>query len=151
VVGYGGGVARLIGRCRELHVTDMRSRDSFQTVVIDEDIGYFPTEVFVHFESENEKVLGSADAVSITGSSLVNGTFDELAGYARNARLVSVYGASSSLVPDVLFGRGVHAVQSYRLTDPSAFEAGMLNERSMEPVMQRTQKSQTLCSPEMKV
>ncbi|MBN2238855.1 MAG: hypothetical protein JW712_03700 [Dehalococcoidales bacterium] len=151
MVGYGGGVPNLIGKAKEVHVTDMRSRDEFQTLIIDDSVTYYPTEVFVHTEPENREVLENATAIAITGSSLVNGTFKELAGYAKNARLVTMYGASSSVVPDVLFKYGVHAVQSYILTDPTAFEEGMKNERSMEPVVHRTQKSQLMCSPHMKL
>jgi uncharacterized protein (DUF4213/DUF364 family) len=151
MVGYGGGVPNLIGKCREVHVTDMRPRDEFQTLIIDDAVTYYPTEVIVHTEPENKEVLENATAIAITGSSLVNGTFKELAGYAKNARLVTTYGASASVVPDVLFKYGVDAVQSFILTDPAAFEDGMINERSMEPVVHRTQKSQMMCSPRMAI
>jgi uncharacterized protein (DUF4213/DUF364 family) len=147
VVGYGGGIKRLLGKCRELHVTDMRSREDFQTVLITgEGIGFAPEEVCIHSKDENRDVLGKATAVAITGSALVNGTFDLLLSYAKNARLVTVYGGSAGIIPDVLFANGVHMVHSSRISDPDAFERGMLNDMNMEAVMQSTQKQQTIRS-----
>ncbi len=139
LVGYGGMVSRLRGRCRELHVTDMRPRWEFQALVIADSIAYNPDWVQVHEPGDNEEILGKADAVAITGSSLVNGTFADLLGFARKARLVGVYGASAGFIPDVLFERGVHLVQAHRISDPERFEEGMLEEMSLEAVVQRTQ------------
>jgi uncharacterized protein (DUF4213/DUF364 family) len=148
VVGYGGGIKRLLGKCRELHVTDMRPREDFQTVLVTgEGIGFVPRESIIHAKEENENVLGRATAVAITGSALVNGTFDELLSYAKNARLVSVYGGSAGIIPDVLFENGVHMVHSSRISDPNAFERGMMYDMNMEAVMQSTQKQQTIRFP----
>jgi len=144
-VGFGGGIKRLLGKCRELHVTDMRPREDFQTVLVsDSGIGFVPTELIVHPKTENRDVLGRATAVAITGSALVNGTFDELLGYVKNARLVTVYGGSAGMIPDVFFASGVHMVHSSRISDPEAFERGMIYDMNMEAVMQATQKQQTI-------
>jgi len=145
VVGYGGGIKRLIGKCRETHVTDLRPPEHFQTMLItDKKIGFVPAEATIHSEEENEEVLRRATAISITGSALVNGTFDELLQYAQKARLLTVYGASAGMIPDVLFERGVHMVYSSRISDPAAFERGMIYDLNMEAVMQSTQTQQTI-------
>jgi uncharacterized protein (DUF4213/DUF364 family) len=144
VVGYGGGVSRLLGRCKELHVTDMRSRDQFQTMLIDRDVKWCPEEVYIHTESENEAVLGRATIVSITGSSLVNGTFADLLRFAGKARMVVMYGASVGFIPDVLFERGVDYIHSHRMTDPEGFEKGLIKELNMERVLQSTQTMQAI-------
>jgi uncharacterized protein (DUF4213/DUF364 family) len=144
VVGYGGGVSRLLGKCRELHVTDMRSRGAFQTLLIDHEVKWCPGGVFIHSEKENKGVLSNATIVSITGSSLVNGTFEELLSYTAKARLVVMYGASVGFIPDVLFERGVDYIHSHRLTDPEGFEAGLINELNMERVLQTTQTMQAI-------
>jgi len=147
VVGYGGGIKRLIGKCRELHVTDLRPSEQFQTMLITENkIGFVPEETTIHSDEDNKEVLGRATAVSITGSSLVNGTFDELLRYAKNAHLVTVYGGSVGMIPDVLFERGVHMVYSSRISDPHAFERGMIYDMNMEAVMRSTQTQQTIRS-----
>jgi uncharacterized protein (DUF4213/DUF364 family) len=144
VVGYGGGISRLLGKCRELHVTDMRPRESFQTMLIDRHVSWCPEKVIIHSEKENKEVLSKATIVSITGSSLVNGTFEELLGYAQNARLVVMYGASAGFIPDVLFEHGIDYIHSHRLTDPKRFEAGLINELNMERVLQSTQQMQAV-------
>jgi uncharacterized protein len=145
VVGYGGGIKRLIGKCRELHVTDLRPRHDFQTMLVtDKSIGFVPEETVIHPQDENEEVLRRATAISITGSTLVNGTFDELIQYTRRARLVTVYGGSAGMIPDELFASGVHMVYSSRISDPAAFERGMMYDLNMEAVMQGTQTQQTV-------
>jgi uncharacterized protein (DUF4213/DUF364 family) len=122
----------------------MRPRREFQALVIADSIAYSPGWVQVHEPKDNAAVLGQADAVAITGSSLVNGTFADLLGFARKARLVAVYGASAGFIPDVLFACGVHLVQAHRISDPERFEEGMLEEMSLEAVVQRTQTFLTL-------
>jgi uncharacterized protein (DUF4213/DUF364 family) len=144
LVGFGRLVSRLRGRCRELHVTDLRPRGHFQAMVISDTITYSPDWVHVHGPEDNPEVLGRADAVAVTGSALVNGTIADLLEYSRRARLVSVYGASAAFIPDVLFERGVHLVQAYRVSDPQAFEEGVLWEMNLEATIQRTQVFHTL-------
>jgi uncharacterized protein len=144
VVGYGGGISQLVGKCRELHVTDMRPRETFQGMLIGDRIEYTPREVQVHPEKDNKAVLSKATVVIITGSSLVNGTFEELMSYTQNARLVIAYGASVGLIPDVFFEQGVDFIHSHRVTDPAGFEKGVLNEMNMEAVIRSSQKSQAI-------
>jgi uncharacterized protein (DUF4213/DUF364 family) len=144
LVGFGGWVSRLRGRCREVHVTDLRPRREFQAMVVADAITYSPDWVHVHGPEDNAEVLRRADAVAITGSALVNGTMVDLLEYSRRARLVCLYGASAAFIPDVLFERGVDLVQAHRVSDPNAFEDGMLNEMNLEATIQRTQTFQTL-------
>ena len=134
-----------MGRCRELHVTDMRPRESFQTTLItDGSVEFVPSSIVVHTESANREVLSKATAVAITGSAIVNGSLDKLLGYVLKARFVTIYGGSAGFIPDVLFEHGVHMVHSSRISDPHAFERGMINDLNMEAVMQRTQTMQAI-------
>jgi hypothetical protein len=144
LVGFGGLVARLRGRCAELHVTDMRPRRQFQALVIGDEVGYAPAWAHVHGPEENAEVLGRADAVAITGSALVNGTMGDLLSYAHRARLVAVYGASAGFIPDVLFERGVRLVQAHHVSAPAAFQEAMLGEMNLGGAIQRTQTFQAL-------
>jgi uncharacterized protein (DUF4213/DUF364 family) len=144
VVGYGGGITQLIGKCKELHVTDMRPRTAFQSILISDKIEYSPREVIVHPEKDNKEVLSRASVVIITGSSLVNSTFGELMSYTRNPRMVIMYGASVGLIPDIFLEQGVDGIHSYRVSDPAAFENGVLKEMNMESVIHTSQKSQSI-------
>ena len=145
IVGYGGGVTRSMGKCKELHVLDMRSKeDLLATLITDKGIEYAPKEVTVHPAEDNKEVMERATAVSITGSTLVNGTFDSLIDLCKKARLISIYGASAGFIPDVMFERGVHMIHSSRIIDPDAFEAGIPYAFNMESVIRETQKHQTI-------
>lgn len=75
----------------------------------------------------------------ITASTLVNGTFAEVMGYASKARLVGLYGPSASLLPDVFFEQGVGAVFSFRVTDPKAFVHDTMNDIDMEAAIKERQ------------
>jgi len=74
VIGYGHEVRSLRGRCRELHVTDVRPQETFETVIFDKNVMYGPQAITVHSGIENEQVLNAADVVFIDASTLVNGT-----------------------------------------------------------------------------
>ena len=144
VVGYGGLVRGMHGKCKELHVTEMRPKEGFLTTIIGEEIEYGPQALFIHSDKENEAVLGRSDLIIMTGSILVNGTFAELMAYSRRARSIGLYGPSASLVPDVLFERGVDFVMSHRIRDPARFEYDMINDIDMETALKTHQARQVV-------
>jgi len=144
IVGYGGLVREYAGRCRELHVTDMRPAGRFTTTIVGETIEYGPTEVHVHAAEENREVLPKADVVFITGSTLVNGTFGEVVGYSRNSRLCALYGSSAQLLPDVLFENGIDVAMSVAIADPARFERDVMNSPDLEGSLKRHQRKYTV-------
>jgi Uncharacterized conserved protein len=144
IVGYGGLVKEYAGRCREVHVTDMRPAGRFRTLLVGETIAYGPTDVYVHGAEENREVLAKADVVFITGSTLVNGTFAEVAGYARNARLRAIYGSSAQMLPDVLFENGIDVAMSVAIADPVRFERDVMNSPDLEGSLKKHQRKYTV-------
>ena len=69
------------------------------------------------------EVLPRADVIALTGTALINHTFDDLIGLCRPDAFVVLLGASAPLAP-VLFDRGVDAVSGTRLVDvPAALQA----------------------------
>jgi uncharacterized protein (DUF4213/DUF364 family) len=144
VVGYGGLVRSLVGTCKEIHVTEMRPRETFTTTVIGRTVDYGPKVLSIHEERENEFVLGRSDVVILTGSSLVNGTFAELLAYSRRARSIGLYGPSACLIPDVLFEQGVEFVLSHRIRDPERFRYDMVNDIDMETALKAHQQLQVV-------
>lgn len=66
-----------------------------------------------------DEVLPQADVVALTGTSLLNHTFDELMALCRPDAFVVLLGASAPLSP-VLLDRGVDAVSGTRVVDVSA-------------------------------
>jgi uncharacterized protein (DUF4213/DUF364 family) len=69
------------------------------------------------------EVLPQADVVALTGTSLLNHTFDDLVGLCRPETFVILLGASAPLSP-VLFERGVDAIAGTRVVDvPAVLQA----------------------------
>jgi len=139
VIGYGNEVRNLRGRCRELHVTDIRPRETFETVIFDKTIMYGPRDVNVHSGRENEQVLNEADVVFIAASTLVNGTFGNIMRWTCKARLVGIYGVGGSLIPDAFFENGIDFITSFRISDPARFSDDMINEHNMDDTIRTTQ------------
>jgi uncharacterized protein (DUF4213/DUF364 family) len=140
IVGYGGLVKSYAGRCRELHVTDQRPPETFRTTIVGETITNGPAGIMVHSAEENREVLKDADVAIITGSTLVNGTFKEVVGYAKNARIRALYGSSAQLIPDVLFENGINVVMSVAISDPVRFAADVMNAPDMETALRKHQR-----------
>jgi len=63
------------------------------------------------------EALPQADVVALTGTSLINHTFDDLIGLCRPEAFVLLLGASAPLSP-ILFETGVDAVSGTLVTDP---------------------------------
>lgn len=140
IVGYGGLVKSYAGRCHELHVTDQRPPETFRTTIVGETITYGPAGIVVHPAEENGAVLRDADVAIITGSTLVNGTFEEVAGYARNCRIRALYGSSAQLIPDVLFENGINIAMSVAISDPARFGLDVMNAPDMETALRKHQR-----------
>jgi len=140
IVGYGGLVKSYAGRCRELHVTDQRPLETFRTTIVGETVSYGPAGITVHHAEENREVLRDADIAIITGSTLVNGTFEEVVGYAKHARIRALYGSSAQLIPDVLFENGINIVMSVAISDPARFAADLMNAPDMETALRKHQR-----------
>jgi len=140
IVGYGGLVKSYAGRCRELHVTDQRPVETFRTTIVGENVTYGPAGITVHPAEENREVLIDADVAIITGSTLVNGTFEEVVGYAKHARIRALYGSSAQLIPDVLFENGINIVMSVAISDPARFAADVMNAPDMETALRKHQR-----------
>jgi len=140
IVGYGGLVKSYAGRCKELHVTDQRPVETFQTTIIGNDVIKGPLGITVHPADENKEVLENADIAIITGSTLVNGTFEEVFDYAKNARVRAIYGSSAQLIPDALFENGVNVVMSVAISDSEKFEFDVLNAPDMETALRKHQR-----------
>ena len=147
VVGYFNEVRNLRNRCRELHVTDIRSKETFGTVIIDKGIIFGPKDFVVHSEKENEKVLGTADVVIINASALVDTSFDEIIKISVKAHLIGIHGPGGSLIPDVFFERGIDFITSFHITDTFRFSEDMKNDYDMEFAVRASQEQYMLMRP----
>jgi uncharacterized protein (DUF4213/DUF364 family) len=101
IVGHFPFIPRVRKAARQLWVLELRPRE-----------GDLPAE-------QATEVLPQADVVGITGSTLVNHTFDELIGLCRPDAFVMVMGGSTPLSP-LFFELGVDAVAGTYVVDDAA-------------------------------
>ncbi|MEF3169410.1 MAG: DUF364 domain-containing protein [Deltaproteobacteria bacterium] len=66
------------------------------------------------------EVVPISDTVIITGSSIANGTIDELLSYFKTGSTVAVVGPTASFLPDAFFKRNVGIVSGVIVTDSNA-------------------------------
>ena len=80
--------------------------------VIEQDRRVLKADEFSHFVrwEDSSKVLGKADVVIITGVTLINDTLEEILEVVRPGAEVAVMGPTASMLPDILFDRGVRIV-----------------------------------------
>jgi len=142
VIGYGASIRPLLGRVRELNVTDMRPPATFSSLIVGKTVEHGPKGVRVYTHESNARVLAKADVVIITGSSFVNNTFSDLVGAIKKARLVGVFGPSASFVPDVLLDHGLDFVVNFWIGDPARFVFDAENDTDMQAVLKMYQRQQ---------
>ena len=80
---------------------------------LDESTGQFFTPA-----KDYQKVVPISDVVIITGQTLLNGTLDKLLEAAKPGAQVIVTGPSASLLPVVLFAKGVKIIGALQVTNP---------------------------------
>lgn len=117
IVGYGGLASSLRQRLGEIHICEMRPLSALQTLTIGENIVYGPTGVHFHAASSNSQTLADADALFLSGCTLVNGTWQQLIRDAKRARIIGMFGPSAQLLPECLLTRGIHYLHTTRIDD----------------------------------
>jgi uncharacterized protein (DUF4213/DUF364 family) len=147
IIGHGTEIRDFRGKCRELHVMDAHSSDSFSTILINSSVNYGPKDIVIHSGKQDTGILRTANVIFINASSLVDGTFDDLMRYAVNARLVGLCGLSGSLIPDAFFDQGLDFISSFRITDPRGFAEAMANEHDIEYTFRTGQKQYLMMNP----
>ena len=117
VVGYGGLSGDLRQRLGEVHICEMRPLTTLQTLTVGEEVVYGPKGVHFHEAVNNSQTLADADALFLSGCTLVNGTWQQLIRDAKQARIIGMFGPSAQLLPECLLKRGVHYLHTTRIDD----------------------------------
>lgn len=68
-------------------------------------------------ESDIQELIPQADVAIITGSSIANGTIDNVLNLCRGAREIGIVGPSAGIIPDPLFKRGVTIIGTIKTID----------------------------------
>jgi uncharacterized protein (DUF4213/DUF364 family) len=148
VVGYGSQIPPLNTWCRKLHVLDVRPPETFESVIIDKECVSLPTAIEYHPPHDTTNILGTADVVLLSTSTLVDNSFELYVDAAKNARLIGIFGLGSSLIPDAFFERGVDFFSSFRIIDPISFATALETDYDMEYSMKNSQKQYLMMRPD---
>lgn len=146
VVGYGGPVARIIGKCRELHVMDIRPKHRLYNLTVGETIEYGPEGIIFHPAKENENILAGSDIVLLTGSTLVNGTYQELISYSRKARVIGMFGPSAGMIPAFLLNRGINYISSSKVSAGPQLEYCLSNAFDLTSTFKECMRPYLVCN-----
>lgn len=140
VAGYAPGIGRIREFCRELHIIDSRAKERFGMLSIGRDRMQGPKDIRLHDPYGMPEVLGNADVIMISSLALADGSFEDIMGHTKNARLTGLFGPGVSIVPDAFFSRGIDFIQSCRIVDPLKFVDAIANDADVEAALMRTQK-----------
>jgi uncharacterized protein (DUF4213/DUF364 family) len=147
VVGYGSQIAPIHTCCRKIHVIHINPPETLESVLIDDECTGLPSVVEYHSPDDSKRILGAADVVLLSTSTLVDNSFDRHIKAAKNARVIGMYGIGSSLIPDAFFEYGVDMFSSFRIINPLSFNNAMENDYDMEHCMKITQKQYLMMRP----
>jgi uncharacterized protein (DUF4213/DUF364 family) len=70
--------------------------------------------------------LDACGEVIVTGATLINDSLDEMLGWCRGARCVTLIGPTAGVFPEVLFKRGIAAIGGLRIVDADAARTRMV-------------------------
>ncbi len=62
--------------------------------------------------------IASADLLIITGTTLINGTLEDILGQMRHRAEAVLVGPTASMLPEAFFRRGIDAIGGIKVTDP---------------------------------
>jgi uncharacterized protein (DUF4213/DUF364 family) len=115
VIGFGGYLDYLIRMTdtRRIHVSDLWFHRRTKIILqrLESYAKEYPEkEITFSDGSDNRERLACADLALITGSAFCNGTMDALLEDARNCKTVIVDGESATVLPEILFKKGVSLV-----------------------------------------
>lgn len=130
LIGYGVYLDRLYRKCKEMHAFDLRGMNEFVSISIDKNITKIPNDIYFHVgRSADEFVseLAELDAVIMSGSSIVNGTYSKIIPLCKNCKVIGAYGPSAQLHPDILKGFGFNYVMTMNIIEPEGFIEHLVN------------------------
>jgi uncharacterized protein (DUF4213/DUF364 family) len=127
VIGAGGVVKQLRQLCKEVHVSDMRPKNTLESIFVGDEICKGPARLIFHNPNENEELLSQSDIVFMTGCTLVNQTIFDLLPMIKKARVIGLFGPSSMILPDFICNLGVNYIKTSRITNLKIMKDYMLD------------------------
>lgn len=127
LVGYGGVVDKIRGKCKKFNVVDKRIDTLLKPLIIEKDIRYEPKDINFYKDIDEDNILDSTDILIITGSTLVNGTYQDIIKKAKHARIIGIFGPSGQILPEVLFNQGFNYITSNKIINTDKYLMDILN------------------------
>ena len=125
LIGYGVYLDFFLGKCPQFHAFDLRrEEDIFSTRVMTEETKTYPEGVIFHLGKnalEFSDILEELDIVIMSGSTIVNNSYEKLLKVSKKAQLVGLYGPSSELCPEYFFDLGFQYIFSTSVRDKKAY------------------------------
>ena len=126
IVGFGGNVTKIASRAAKVYVTELEP-ERFHSRVINKtgsSLGPFCA-TLVHAK-DAEQYFKKADAVVLTGCTLVTQTMEEILKQCQDKKIF-VYGVTAGFFPKPLFDMGVDAIATSIVTDSSRMMDSLKN------------------------
>jgi len=127
IVGYGMLIDKLHGRCRELNVVDKRDDLYLRTLVLDGNIHYEPADINFYKDISDGNLFEKTDILILTGSTLVNGTYESIIKGCKNLKEVGIFGPSAQILPEYLYSEGFNYIITNSIIDTDKYLNSILN------------------------
>ena len=126
IVGFGGNVTRIASRAAKVYVTELEPEQFYSRVFSKHGASRGPFCATVIHARDAKPYFQKADAVVLTGCTLVTGTMEGILAQCRGKE-VFVYGVTAGFFPEPLFDMGVEAIAPPVVTDSSGMMDALKN------------------------
>jgi len=140
VVGYGMLIDKLQGRCKELNIVDKREELCLRTLVLDGDIHYEPADINFYKDISEGNLTEKTDVLILTGSTLVNGTYERIISGCKNLKEIGIFGPSAQILPEYLYSEGFNYIISKSIIDTDKYLKSIFN-----PLNSKYSKNEYMC------
>ncbi len=145
VVGAGMVIKEAAAICGHVDIIDMRPLCSLQTLRIGKTVERGPSGMVFHGIEDTDALFNQADVICITGSSLVNETFFELAKLPHHAHEFVLFGPSAQAPVSLLGTWGVTRIITSRVSDGKRLLESMLSGSDKKVSEPCTQSYTVIC------
>ena len=124
LIGFGVYINRLLNRCEEFHVFDLRQPASILSCRYKNGLHQYPAGIHWHLGRnavDFPEVLRTLDIVIMSGSTIVNNSYKALQKACTRAQIIGLYGPSCELCPDYLFQQGFNYIFSTSIKDKETY------------------------------
>lgn len=120
LIGFGVYINRFLNQCSELHIFDFRTPEAILSYRCKNGLHCYPEGIRWHLGRnavDFHDILAGLDIIIMSGSTIVNNSYEALKKAGSRAEIIGLYGPSCELCPDYLFDRGFNYIFSTSIKD----------------------------------